>query len=134
MNYLYFAEGTTLCTSDGNIPIDKLSKTGEIRTYDGSYIPFIFYGKQTKYPTVIVTFSNDQEIICTSDIQFLGQQGWVRVNDSIGVCVYDYSHECDVSIKGVRVGGVRNMWKIGIDSENGLCLGNGIIVYGGNDG
>jgi hypothetical protein len=152
-----FAAGTKIDTIDGNIPIEKLPKTGMVKTYDGTYVLFTFAGCCGTEYTTILTLSDGGEIICTLDQMFLSNEDWVEAKDAMGMFLYDedkedvkeskdsksvkdyedyedYGDSKDVKsskeptyIKSMRVGGKRQVYKIGVPTGD-YCLSGGIIV------
>jgi hypothetical protein len=123
-----FSEETIMDVENGFIPISKLGKSGSVRTYDGAYIPFICNpgGVGTK-PTIILTFSNDREVICTPDQEFLSQYDWIQAKDSMGIYLYDSNLQNDLFVKNIRVGGMRKVYNINTMTGE-FCIGNGLIV------
>jgi hypothetical protein len=122
-----FAAGTQIATIDGNIPIEKLPKTGMVKIHDGSYIPFTFSsGCGTEY-TIILTLSTGGEIICTPDQLFLGNEDWFEARSSNGMYLYDEDLEDNFFVKSIRVGGQRKVYKLGVKSGD-YVLAGGIVV------
>jgi hypothetical protein len=122
-----FAAGTPIDTIEGNISIEKLPKTGMVKTYDGTYVPFTFSGCCGTEYTTILTLSNGGEIICTLDQMFLSNEDWVEAKDANGAYLYDEDMMDTVYVKSMRIGGKRQVYKLGVVSGD-YCLGNGMIV------
>lgn len=123
-----FAAGTMIDTIDGNIPIDKLPKSGMVKTYDGTYVPFIYSGACGTENTVILTLSAGEDIICTPDQLFLADDDWVEAKDSVDKYFYDeYNLEDSIYVKSKRVGGARLVYRLGVVSGD-FCLAGNIVV------
>jgi hypothetical protein len=91
ITHLCFSAGTMVDTIDGNVPIEELSVTGLIRTFDGSYVPYINPGCRGEKETVCLELSNGESIECTPDHRFLTENGWVEAKDSKGMLLYNKS-------------------------------------------
>jgi len=123
-----FAAGTIIDTIDGNIPIEKLPKTGMVKTYDGTYVPFVYSGACGTEYTVILTLSAGEHIICTPDQLFLADDDWVEAKDSVDKYFYDeYNVEDSIQVKSIRVGGARLVYRLGVGTGD-FCLAGNIIV------
>ena len=122
-----FAAGTLIDTIDGNIPIERLPKSGMVKIYDGSYVPFTFSGPCGSKQTIIMNLSAGGEIICTADQMFLGNEDWVEAKDSMGMFFYNEEMENETFVKSMRIGGVRQVYKLGVPTGD-YVLSGGIIV------
>lgn len=122
-----FAAGTQIDTIDGNVPIEKLSKTGMVKIYDGSYVPFTFSGSYGTEQTTILTLSTGGEIICTLDQMFLSNEDWIEAKDAMGMFFYNEEMEDKLFVKSMRIGGRRQVYKLVVPTGD-FCLAGGIIV------
>jgi hypothetical protein len=122
-----FAAGTQIDTIDGNIPIEKLPKTGMVKTYDGTYVPFTFAGCCGTEYTTILTLSDGGEIICTLDQMFLSNEDWVEAKDAMGIFLYEEDMVDKNSVKSMRIGGKRQVYKLVVPTGD-YVLAGGIIV------
>lgn len=128
MNTIYgLASGTIVDTIDGGIAIDKLPKNGSIRSNDGLDEPFVGTIVNGGIPTVILTLSTGEEIICSMDLLFLGADGWVEAQNTKGMFLFDYEQKNEISVDSIRNGGRRKVFFPAIESGS-FCLANGLIV------
>jgi len=122
-----FAAGTLIDTIEGNIPIEKLPKTGMVNTHDGTYVPFTFSGICGTEYTIILTLSTGGEIICTLDQLFLSNEDWFEAKDCKDNFFYNEDLEDSVFVKSSRIGGKRQVYKLGVKSGDHV-LASGIVV------